>query len=608
MSSLLVNIGVMMAASLNFVERFLDKYFLELHPVIRNVVYVVILAMGCIGYLSPTHMNAEIYLKVNSSGKPAYYREQPVIVRMNGKDSKFITNSQGVISIPMSSLQVKDVEFHFFRDSDKLDQPTIKKIPLKNKLLGNVRLTYLLDGDDVQINYNENKDALVSGFNFNLIPKAVAGSEVKYLEVEKSDLVELLIKNIKEIKGGQGLDIDQNTFLDSIDFDTLEWTFIMSIIESELGLKIWDITLKKGQSIDEFAKNIILNSSAESLEKSNISVDVIGTGEAESIENLKVYVFDVGSGLCVLIRSPDVQNKYVNLLYDAGEYSHCSQGIKRVLNVGDDIDEVFISHSDSDHYGGLRFFEDDFTIGRITDTGIVRKNGKLLRSTYQNYQNYISNLNVTYRSLINEDIKPGTTWKLGGADLTFLHGLGSPDDEFSKSGENSRARNGASIVIKVEYKGKSILLAGDSVGLGENDLSGAKQCISTERRMLNQLCDLEKDECDVLKSNVLIAPHHGSSESSCIPFIEKVNPDYLIFSAGNMYAHPRKDVYDRYRGVNENIKMYRTDKGEIVDANKLELVELSGVQEFTRLDDNIFIEMGDNGVDVSYLDLRPKIK
>ena len=70
------------------------------------------------------------------------------------------------------------------------------------------------------------------------------------------------------------------------------------------------------------------------------------------------------------------------------------------------------------------------------------------------------------------------------------------------------------------------------------------------------------------------AGHHGSRTSTSEEFLEFVNPNYAIISAGvmNKFKHPHKDIIERF---NQNkICIVRTDKsGAIVfrsDGNKIE--------------------------------------
>ena len=58
--------------------------------------------------------------------------------------------------------------------------------------------------------------------------------------------------------------------------------------------------------------------------------------------------------------------------------------------------------------------------------------------------------------------------------------------------------------------------------------------------------------------NVLKVGHHGSKTSSSKNFINEINPEYSIISAGknNRYGHPNKEVLN----ILDDSKIYRTDQ------------------------------------------------
>ena len=79
--------------------------------------------------------------------------------------------------------------------------------------------------------------------------------------------------------------------------------------------------------------------------------------------------------------------------------------------------------------------------------------------------------------------------------------------------------------------------------------------------------DIEKEAEDrivrsghSLKADVLKVPHHGSSSSSTLPFLEKVNPRVALISAGarSMGRLPHPEVLRRFRDL--GCRVYRTDR------------------------------------------------
>lgn len=63
----------------------------------------------------------------------------------------------------------------------------------------------------------------------------------------------------------------------------------------------------------------------------------------------------------------------------------------------------------------------------------------------------------------------------------------------------------------------------------------------------------------MLRSDVLIAPHHGSATSSSWPFLLAVKPSYSVFQVGyrNTYHHPHTQTVNRYALM--GTKMLRSD-------------------------------------------------
>jgi competence protein ComEC len=93
--------------------------------------------------------------------------------------------------------------------------------------------------------------------------------------------------------------------------------------------------------------------------------------------------------------------------------------------------------------------------------------------------------------------------------------------------------------MKLQFKNVSVLLAGDA----------GKEA---EARMLRSGC--------ALRADILKIPHHGSSSSSSLPFLDRVNPAYAILSVGerNIGRLPHPEVLKRYEQL--GTRLFRTDK------------------------------------------------
>ena len=75
--------------------------------------------------------------------------------------------------------------------------------------------------------------------------------------------------------------------------------------------------------------------------------------------------------------------------------------------------------------------------------------------------------------------------------------------------------------MRLEYKGFSVLFTGDAVGRHEGVPQTASP-IATEAYLIANQAQWP------IKSDVMIAPHHGSDDGSSLDFIKSVAPRYLF--------------------------------------------------------------------------------
>ena len=98
--------------------------------------------------------------------------------------------------------------------------------------------------------------------------------------------------------------------------------------------------------------------------------------------------------------------------------------------------------------------------------------------------------------------------------------------------------NNGSVVIRIVYRGTSILLTGDIEHETDGDLM----------RWGHRL-----------RSDILKAAHHGSRTSSTPEFLAGVTPSIVAISCGknNKFQHPSPEVVQRFRDM--GIQIWRTD-------------------------------------------------
>ena len=219
-----------------------------------------------------------------------------------------------------------------------------------------------------------------------------------------------------------------------------------------------------------------------------------------------VDVLDVGQGLAVVVRTAEHA-----LLYDTGPlYSAESDAGQRIVvpylrAIGvDRLDTLVVTHRDKDHSGGLVAIRESVPVGRL-----------------------LSSL----PELDGERCLAGQAWEWDGVRFTMLHPAAAAYQS------QSSKTNSMSCVLRLENASGSVLLTSD---IEARD----------EQQLLARVPEL-------LPSEVLLVPHHGSGTSSTPAFIAGVGASDVIIPVGyrNRYQHPRAEVVARYAGS----RVWRSD-------------------------------------------------
>jgi competence protein ComEC len=228
---------------------------------------------------------------------------------------------------------------------------------------------------------------------------------------------------------------------------------------------------------------------------------------------LKVVFLDVGQGDSIYIETPDGHQMLIDGGPDAGVISKLSE----VMPFGDrSIDVVVATHPDADHIGGLPQVLDTYEVSTFIENGVTSDT-----KVYQNLEQKI------LKNKIKKIIALRGNSILLDKEKNIHFDILFPDRDVSNFDSND-----ASIVGNLVYGNESFILTGDATIYTENLIKW-------------------NESNSTLKSQVLKLGHHGSHTSSSLPWLESVNPEISIISAGkdNRYGHPHKDILERLKDL-----------------------------------------------------------
>jgi len=237
-----------------------------------------------------------------------------------------------------------------------------------------------------------------------------------------------------------------------------------------------------------------------------------------SQRNLEFYVFDVGQGDAIFIRTP----KHYDILIDGGQDNEVVYKLGEYLPFYDrEIDLMILTHPHADHVVGLIEVLDRYKVKKIFTTGVLYYS-----------PDYLAWLDkVEEKNIPVEIIDSQRTLALSdGTRIDILF----PD--YSLENKKIENLNNASIVAKLIYAGTTIMLTGDyedEESLVEKDLN--------------------------LSADILKVGHHGSDTANDLEFLKAVNPEAAVISCGqdNKFGHPHQATLDNLENL--GIEAFRTD-------------------------------------------------
>ncbi len=227
---------------------------------------------------------------------------------------------------------------------------------------------------------------------------------------------------------------------------------------------------------------------------------------------LRVEILAVGSGSAHLIRLPGGHT----LLYDMGarppyDIQRWTLGPLLARSNIYRIDALLLSHPDLDHFSGVPDLLSRQWVRRVLTTGLFdllclpdSPSGRLLQQ--------LESHGFTPQSI-------GRGERLSGTGDAHVECLWPPPPDDLPS---TLTTNDASMVLRITFGGRRILLTGDIEDYAQRQLI---------------------DETD-LRADVLVLPHHGAVTTFTRSFIQAVNPTWCIRSSGQHDADTRTGLLD----------------------------------------------------------------
>ncbi len=232
--------------------------------------------------------------------------------------------------------------------------------------------------------------------------------------------------------------------------------------------------------------------------------------------DLFVHYIDAGQADAILFQYVYNHEPY-NVLFDAGDWNKTdvvSYLHDRQIKT---IDLIIISHPHADHIGQLPQIMDEFTVDEVWFSGNTTAS-----RTFQQAAEAVLESDADYY-----EPRAGETFDIGSLGIEIIH----PSTLTGKLNEDS-------ISARFTYGDIALVFTGDAY---KNE----------EREMIKRTADVS--------AQILHLGHHGSNTSTDEQFIEAIQPEIAIYSAGdgNSYGHPHIETLQTIE--NAGIELYGTD-------------------------------------------------
>ena len=246
------------------------------------------------------------------------------------------------------------------------------------------------------------------------------------------------------------------------------------------------------------------------------------------VGTLEMTVIDIGQGDCIFLQFPDGQTMVMDAGSEFGSTNTYDQLTAHLdLRGIDNLDYVFITHSDYDHIRYMQDILEEYEVKNIYMPRVAddmsatwtKTVAAIEAETWTNEEGEQTPSSVFYT--VGDFKIEGENWVMS------CHSYLEEDYPNVKESSSAEIKNSVSPVCFLEYADRTLVLTGDSNERNEEYL--------VERGVLNV-------DADVLKVG-----HHGSRTSTIQEFLDAVDCEYAIVSYGgdNEYGHPTPELMSR---------------------------------------------------------------
>lgn len=302
-----------------------------------------------------------------------------------------------------------------------------------------------------------------------------------------------------------------------------------------------------------------------------------------AIEFVKLYnnlqseaVFlDVGQGDGAFIHLAGAKGGR-NYIMDSGSSSNDKVGenvlIPALKYYGiEDIDCIFISHTDMDHVSGILYLLENMDTYGIQVGNVAMAAGteedeviSRIKAVRNKHPNELSLVELSEGDTVDECFEvlyPDTS--------DYPENSGGKENTKAWDGGEEHSGNNYSLVVRFVLnaeKPTEILYTGDIGMEVESKIVEAQENYwNREDKKEDEWKRIEKQEYELDqrliqdRNRILKCPHHGSKYSSSEGFLRWYSPDAVVISCGehNMYGHPSPEALERLDETGATI--YRTD-------------------------------------------------